>query len=328
MATLYFNGSSWGDTTAWYLTFNNTTGQLSNHANRIPNATDTAILCSNLTDLPIAGFVEPAVLQLGIIYNNGANYYSSFWNGDDFYFYDRDFNFPVVNLTAYSEFWASTIKSYYFGTINFYVGSKISSVASVGTANFYDYSTNGGDQADGRLYGNVNFYNYSKNGNFNYRGSVFGTANFYNYSANACGGNVEGEIHGNAIFHDYSSNADSVEEGAQSGIIYGNTIFNDYSTNCIANNSYGNYAGGAVFGNATFNNNASNGQVDTTGGGYTDSYGHVYGGQIIYTSTSSFANTLQAGANAQSITMPATGIPQSKVYLNELLKLPFPVVIQ
>ena len=329
MATLYFSGENsgaWGDVNSWYLTFNNTTGQLSNRANRIPNATDTAILCADVNDIATNNFVEPAVMQLGILYNNGANYYNSTWNGDNFYFYDRNFNFPVVNLQYYGHIWASTNYSYYFNIINFYYGSSIDGNASVGTANFYDSSKNGSD-IDSILTGNVNFYNYSHNGSFDGRGTIYGAVNFYDYSTNAVGGNVGGTINGTAIFHNHSSNAEANADGSQGGIIYGNATFNDYSTNCQADNPDGSGAGGFVYGNATFNNNASNGSVDTTGGGYTLAFGKVFSA-LTYTSTSSFATTLQAGAGAATITMPATGISQSKVYLNELLQIPFPVVIQ
>jgi hypothetical protein len=320
MATLYFNGvtgnQDWSNVSNWYNTLN-ANGTFSSPTGRLPNASDTAIICGVVSDVS-GSFTAPAVLQLGTI---TPYVYRGAWNGN----FNNDipiaFNLPIVNaidngLSGYTYtnyFWAyigPPNNTYNIGTMNLRGYSSFEGNATITTSNFYDYSVNGG---------------------FDTNGVITGTANFYNYSSNGGGGSPSGDysgiISGNVTFHDHSSNCPQGGGDNNAGTIYGNAIFNDYSRNAIADNLNDTQYLGYVYGNATFNNNASNGNVDTTGGGNTDASGRVYGA-ITYTSTSSFAETLQAGANAASITMPATGIPQSKVYLNELLNLPFPVVIQ
>lgn len=322
MATLYFSGvggADWSDTSRWYFNLNSN-GSFSSPANRIPNSSDTAIICGSVGNVS-GDYTNPAILQLGTA---TPFIYKGEWLGDfelESFIY---FTFPIVNLVnnglsgyGNQNFFLATASgygaSYTIGTMNLRGHSAFSGNASITTANFYDYSVNGGHQDAGTI--------------------TCVSANFYDYSSNGAGGvdgDNNGTIFGNVIFNNHSSNCPQGGGDGYSGTIYGNVIFNDYSRNAIADNNNDNIYIGTIFGNATFNNNSSNGNVDTSGGGYTTATGHVYGysSSITYTSTTSYAETLQAGAYAATITMPATSISQSKVYLNELLQLPFPVVIQ
>ena len=237
MATLYFSNisSDWSSIGSWYTTLSSG-GVFSGPAGRIPNSSDTAIICSTVLNASGA-FIAPAVLQLGsTIYP-----YSGYWNGDNFTNpVHINFNFPLVNLISngtQSGFWAS-------GAIT---GDGIPNTYTITTCNVYGYNFIQGTF----VIGTVNFYNSSRNSGGDTSSNVTGNVNFYNNSTNYSDGDNDGYITGNVVFNDNSLNAGQDNLGH----IFGNATFNGNS----ADTDYINYSGsiGTITGTATFTSTAS-----------------------------------------------------------------------
>lgn len=221
MATLYFAGNSsgdWSDIANWYLNVS-PSGVFSSPAGRIPISTDTAVIYNTLSYISDA-YINPAILQIG----SNTNYISfGFWDGDSF---DPplpiSFNVPLVNINN-GTFWATGNNvSYNMNTMNVYSVSAFQGVATIGTSNFYNVSTNGGSDISGNIIGNVNFYNTSSNCNDGYSndGHITGDVTFNDSSRNASG-NALGHVIGTATFNDNST--DAVD--GQVGTVYGTAIF-------------------------------------------------------------------------------------------------------
>jgi hypothetical protein len=224
MATLYFSNTStdWSLITSWFTTLSSG-GVFSGPAGRIPNSSDTAIICGTVSFISGA-FTAPAVLQLGsTIYP-----YSGFWNGDNFMNpVHINFNFPLVNLISngtFSLFWAAQgspldaiPNTYTITTCNVYGYNSIEGTFVIGTANFYNFSSNGGGDDSGTITGNVNFYNSSSNySDGNNNSYITGNVVFNDSSSNAGSGNA-GHITGTATFNGNSSTANSGNFGSVQG---------------------------------------------------------------------------------------------------------------
>jgi len=245
MATLYFSNTStdWSNPASWFTTLSSS-GVFSGAAGRIPNSSDTAIICGTISNISGA-FTAPAVLQLGTL---TPYLYSGFWNGDGFNFlFPKDFNLPLVNLISIhnvntSVFWAAGLHANYsITTLNLFGDSIFESNATIGTANFYDYSKNGGPDESGYIYGNANFYNNSTNlFDGNNEGYIIGNAVFNDSSSNAGSGNI-GHVTGTATFNGNSSNANSGHIGA----VNGTATFT--STASVQNTLAGVFVDAAVF---------------------------------------------------------------------------------
>jgi len=228
MATLYFSNAStdWSNPASWFTTLSSS-GVFSGAAGRIPNSSDTAIICGNISNISGA-FTAPAVLQLG---STTPYVYGGQWNGDGFFTAGINFNLPLVNLVNNGQtngFWAETggVNAYAITTMNVYGYSFFQGTSTIGMANFYDTSSNG----------------YGEEG-----GHIVGNANFYNTSTNFSDGNNNSYITGNVVFNDSSLNAGFDNWGNVIGI----ATFN-------GNSSSGNHGNiGQVTGTATFTSTAS-----------------------------------------------------------------------
>jgi len=228
MATLYFSDTStdWSNPSSWFTALSSS-GGFSGAAGRIPNSSDTAIICGNISNISGA-FTAPAVLQLG---TTTPYVYQGYWIGDGFFTAGINFNLPLVNLVnngLNNGFWAETggVNTYAITIMNVYGNSFFEGTATIGTANFYDHSLNGrGDEG----------------------GNIIGNANFFNFSTNYSDGENNGYITGNAVFNDSSLNAGFDNLGNVIGI----ATFN-------GNSSSGNHGNlGTVQGTAIFNSVAS-----------------------------------------------------------------------
>ena len=278
MATLYFKGldlggtGDWSNISSWYTSIDSS-GTFVGDAGRVPNATDNVIICgtlNNISNEDILGgpnYVNPISIQLGYLYDNIADgLYQAFWDGSNFS-PANDVNVStIINVGPVNDsrfdntnFWAAPITTindkvvaYNLTTLNVNDSNcSFEGVATVGTANFYNESYNGGNDTVGTLYGTVNFYQTSSNGNQNNgnEGVVIGTANFYNNSSNFDPNNgTPGTVNGTANFYNNSQEVIYNSGTPISGTIIGTLNFKSTSSlNSFLSNYTGtstiNYAG-------------------------------------------------------------------------------------
>ena len=279
MATLYFKGADlggtgdWSNISNWYTSIDSS-GTFVGDAGRVPNATDNVIICGTLNNISNddgytggSNYVNPISIQLGYVYHSiGDGLYQAFWDGSNFSPVNDVNVSTIINVGPVNDsrfdntnFWAAPITTiigrvvaYNLTTLNVNdTNCSFEGVATVGTANFYYQSYNGGNDTSGTLYGTVNFYQSSSNGNQNTgnEGVVIGTANFYNNSTNFDPSfGTPGTVNGTANFYNNSEEVRYNSGTPISGTIIGTLNFKSTSSlNSFLSNYTGtstiNYAG-------------------------------------------------------------------------------------